>query len=73
MIDWRKYSNTPIKISKVICEHCKQDFYELYDSELGDCPHCEGELNWEESETTTYKHVQLYIDYKTGEVKIWEG
>ena len=65
-MDWKKFSNCIIEVSKTFCPHCEKPFYELDGYELSDCPHCGEDLcsiNYD-----SQKQVTIYVDYQTGEV-----
>jgi Zn finger protein HypA/HybF involved in hydrogenase expression len=67
-MDWKKYSNRLIEVSKSYCPHCEKPFYELDGYELSDCPHCEQDLGSIDYDSQT--SVRIFVDFKTGEVKM---
>ncbi|GIO09724.1 hypothetical protein J31TS6_57520 [Brevibacillus reuszeri] len=70
-IDWHKTSNAQIEVNKSFCPRCQEPFYEIDGYELDSCPHCEVELHGESISWDEQVYVRIYVDHKTGEMKVW--
>lgn len=70
-IDWHKTSNAQIEVNKSFCPRCAEPFYELDGYELDTCPHCEVELQGESISWDEQVYVRIYVDHKSGELKVW--
>lgn len=70
-IDWQKTSNTLIEVNKTTCPRCTEAFYEIDGYDLDSCPHCEENLVGESVSWDEQVNVRIYVDHKTGELKVW--
>ncbi|WP_339167050.1 hypothetical protein NSQ24_01335 [Brevibacillus sp. FSL L8-0520] len=70
-IDWYKTSNTLIEVNKSFCPRCDEPFHEIDGHELDSCPHCEMTLVGESISWDEQVYVRIYVDHKTGELKVW--
>ncbi|MGG4440002.1 zf-TFIIB domain-containing protein [Brevibacillus fortis] len=70
-IDWHKTSNTQIEVNKAYCPRCHKPFHEIDGYELDSCPNCEMTLYGENISWDEQVLVRIYVDHKTGELKVW--
>lgn len=70
-MNWHKTSNKLIEINKILCPRCDEPFNEIDGYELDTCPYCETALHGENISLDKQVYVRIYVDHKSGELKVW--
>jgi hypothetical protein len=67
-MQWSKYSNLIIEVSKTFCPSCEKQFFEIDGYELQYCPYCEADLGTCDYDSQVNKRI--YADFMTGKISI---